>query len=105
MDSKFILKKPYRFNGIIFAKGTVLRNVHQNQYYVQFSDGFEEIMLTYDEVNEYIGKIKSKYTKEDYLSLLQTLSEKDNLENIVLMVGLDKLDIESMFKELQEMIR
>lgn len=62
-------------------------------------------MLTYDEVNEYIGKIKSKYTKEDYLSLLQTLSEKDNLENIVLMVGLDKLDIESMFKELQEMIR
>lgn len=53
----------------------------------------------------HIWRKKSKYTKEDYLSLLQTLSEEDNLENIVLMVGLDKLDIESMFKELQEIIR
>ena len=105
MESKFILKKPFRFNDITFAKGTVLRNVHQDQYYVHFSDGVEEITLTYDEVNKYIEEIKSKYTKEDYLSLLQTLSEKDNLENIVLMVGLDKLDIESMFKELQEIIR
>lgn len=105
MESKFVLKKPFRFNDTLFPEGTVFRSNHQDQYYVHFSTDTEEIVLTYEEVKEYIKEVKSKYDKEDYLKVLKALSEKDTLDEIVSMINLDKEYVRDILEGLQSIIK
>lgn len=96
MESKFIVKKEISFENMKVSKGAVLKCIHQDRYHVYFSNDVDEISLAYNELDIYLEEIKSQYTMQDGISLLENIGK--NVKEISDLIGEDKEKISDIIE-------